>query len=78
MTYPNGRDEGGRIAIDYGVVGIPVTFVVDVEGTVARRWVGEIDVDRLTAWIDELLEGTASDGETEGMNEESYYRLDEL
>ena len=78
VTYPNGRDEGGRIAIDYGVVGIPVTFVVDVEGTVARRWVGEIDVDRLTAWIDELLEGTASDGETEGINEESYYRLDEL
>lgn len=78
VTYPNGLDEGGRISIDYGVVGIPVTFVVDGEGTVARRWVGEIDPERLTAWIDELLAGTASKGDTEGVNEDSYYTLDEL
>ena len=78
VTYPNGLDEGGRISIDYGVVGIPVTFVVDNEGTVARRWVGEIDLDRLTTWIDELLEGTTLEGETDGINKDSYYRLDEL
>ena len=78
VTYPNGLDEGGRISIDYGVVGIPVTFVVDGEGTVARRWVGEIDPERLTTWIDELLTGTASGGDTEGVNEDSYYTLDEL
>ena len=78
VTYPNGLDEGGRISIDYGVVGIPVTFVVDSEGTVARRWVGEIDIDRLTTWIDELLEGTTPEGETDGINKNSYYRLDEL
>ena len=78
VTYPNGLDERGRISIDYGVVGIPVTFVVDGEGTVARRWVGEIDLDRLTTWIDELLEGTTPDGETDGINKDSYYRLDEL
>ena len=78
VTYPNGLDEGGRISIDYGVVGIPVTFVVDNEGTVARRWVGEIDLDRLTTWIDELLEGTTPEGETDGINKDSYYRLDEL
>ena len=78
VTYPNGLDERGRISIDYGVVGIPVTFVVDGEGTVARRWVGEIDIDRLTTWIDELLEGTTPEGETDGINKDSYYRLDEL
>ena len=78
VTYPNGLDEGGRISIDYGVVGIPVTFVIDGEGNVARRWVGEIDPERLTTWIDELLAGAASDGETEGVNEDSYYTLDEL
>ena len=78
VTYPNGLDERGRISIDYGVVGIPVTFVVDGEGTVARRWVGEIDLDRLTTWIDELLEGTTPEGETDGINKDSYYRLDEL
>ena len=78
VTYPNGLDEGGRISIDYGVVGIPVTFVVDGESNVARRWVGEIDPERLTTWIEELLAGAASDGETEGVNEDSYYTLDEL
>ncbi len=78
VTYPNGLDEGGRISIDYGVVGIPVTFVVDGEGTVARRWVGEIDIDTLKTWIDELLEGAAPEGDTEGVNKDSYYRLDEL
>ncbi|MCY4529520.1 MAG: TlpA disulfide reductase family protein [Chloroflexi bacterium] len=78
VTYPNGIDTGGRISIDYGVVGIPVTFVVDSEGTVARRWVGEIDIDRLTAWIDELLTGATPEGETEGTNKDSYYTLDEL
>ena len=62
VTYPNGLDAGGRISIDYGVVGIPVTFVVDGEGTVARRWVGEIDIDTLKTWIDELLAGTSPGG----------------
>ena len=78
VTYPNGLDAGGRISIDYGVVGIPVTFVVDGEGTVARRWVGEIDIDMLKTWIDELLAGTSPEGDTEGVNKDSYYRLDEL
>ena len=78
VTYPNGIDEGGRISIDYGVVGIPVTFVVDGEGSVARRWVGEIDINTLMAWIDELLAGTDPQGETEGVNKDSYYTLDEL
>ena len=78
ITYPNGLDEGGRISIDYGVVGIPVTFVINGEGTVARRWVGEIDIDTLKTWIDELLAGIAPEGDTEGVNKDSYYRLDEL
>ena len=78
VTYPNGLDEGSRISIDYGVVGIPVTFVVNGQGTVARRWVGEIDIDTLKTWIDELLEGAAPEGDTEGVNKDGYYTLDEL
>ena len=78
VTYPNGPDEDGRITIDYGVVGIPVTFLVDEDGIVARRWVGAIDRGQLAAWIDELLQGAPPDGETEGIDEDTYYRLDEL
>lgn len=78
VTYPNGPDEDGHITIDYGVVGIPVTFLVDGDGVVARRWVGAIDHSQLAAWIDELLQGTPPSGDTEGIDEDTYYRLDEL
>ena len=78
VTYPNGHDNDGRITIDYGVVGMPVTFFVDKEGTVARRWVGAIGREQLTAWIDELVAGTTPLGEVEGANVDDYDTLDEL
>ena len=37
-----GADPDGRIAIDWGVYGIPETFVVDGEGTVRLRHAGPI------------------------------------
>lgn len=55
ITYPNGRDQGGRITIDYGVGGIPVTFFVDSEGLIVSRWVGALNEDLLIARIEELL-----------------------
>ncbi|HEY7168638.1 MAG TPA: TlpA disulfide reductase family protein, partial [Candidatus Binatia bacterium] len=32
LTYPNGRDDSGKIAVDYGVWGIPETFFIDPQG----------------------------------------------
>lgn len=55
ITYPNGRDLKGRITIDYGVGGIPVTFFIDREGLIASRWVGSLNEDLLVARIVELL-----------------------
>jgi len=55
ITYPNGLDLDGRITIDYGVVGLPVTFFINREGIVQRRWVGAIDNQRLTDFLEELL-----------------------
>lgn len=78
VTYPNGPDDDGRITIDYGVVGMPVTFFVDKNGTVARRWVGAIGREQLTTWIDELVAGATPAGEVEGANVDDYYTLDEL
>jgi cytochrome c biogenesis protein CcmG/thiol:disulfide interchange protein DsbE len=34
ITYPNGPDPTGEIAIDYGVSGLPVTFFVSSRGEV--------------------------------------------
>ena len=37
--YPHVRDDGGRVAIDFGVTGPPETFFVDADGVIrARQW----------------------------------------
>jgi len=54
-TYPNGMDPRSRIAIDYGVYGVPETFFIDREGRIAHKHVGEIGMEVLVARIEELL-----------------------
>ena len=75
VTYPNGRDVDGRISIDYGVICIPVTFLVDRNGLVARRWVGGVRPSQITPWIDELVAGVAPSGAVEGQNLEEFRPL---
>ena len=76
ITYPNGYDEGGRISVDYGVIGIPVTFFINREGIVERRWVGAVREAKLRLWIDELARGAApSPDDAESANTEEYRPL---
>lgn len=35
-----GADLDGRVAIDWGVYGIPETFVIDIDGTIAYKHIG--------------------------------------
>ena len=56
ITYPNGPDIGGKITIDYGVSGIPVTFFINREGRIVSRWVGAISEGLLRARIEEILQ----------------------
>jgi len=55
ITYPNGPDPTGEIAIDYGVSGLPVTFFVSRNGQVVRRWVGAIERNTLIGSIEEIM-----------------------
>lgn len=55
LRYANGPDPGGGIARDYGVVGLPATFVIDRQGRVRRRWAGEITEAQLVAFVEEAL-----------------------
>ena len=55
ITYPNGPDPSGEIAIDYGVSGLPVTFFIDRKGEVVRRWVGAIETSVLNSSIEEIM-----------------------
>ena len=56
ITYPNVKDDSGRVTIDYGVSGLPVTFFVNREGLIVSRWVGAIHETLLVDRIEELLE----------------------
>ncbi len=55
ITYPNAKDASGRVTIDYGVSGIPVTFFVNREGLIVSRWVGAINETLLVARVEEIL-----------------------
>jgi len=55
VSYPNGRDASGEVAIDYGMSGVPETYFVDREGTLVRKWQGPLDDERLRQVLDDLL-----------------------
>ncbi len=54
ITYVNGQDTGGRLAVELGVTGIPEMFVVDRTGQIVRRWIGPIGEQRLLGLIAEV------------------------
>jgi cytochrome c biogenesis protein CcmG, thiol:disulfide interchange protein DsbE len=60
LTFSNGPDPGGRIAIDYGVYGIPETFVIGRDGRIAYKHVGVIAPSTLEARIQGALQGIAT------------------
>ena len=47
-----GADLDGRVAIDWGVYGVPETFVVDANGTIAYKRIGPITPD---VWNNTML-----------------------
>ena len=53
ITYLNGRDATGKIAIAYGVWGIPETFFIDPEGRITYKHVGGLDPLLVIAKLDE-------------------------
>lgn len=55
VRYPNAPDGGGRITIDYGVTGLPETFLITKEGTLAKKWIGPFTPIQLAQFIEEAL-----------------------
>jgi cytochrome c biogenesis protein CcmG/thiol:disulfide interchange protein DsbE len=52
-TFPNGPDKGSKIAIAYGVYGVPETFFIDDAGRIYAKHIGEISWQTLQAKIEE-------------------------
>ena len=55
VPYPNGIDEEGEIAIEYGVKGLPEKFFIDQQGFIAKKFVGPTSESDLREALDELL-----------------------
>lgn len=66
QTYPALIDMGSRTAIDYGLYGVPETFIIGRDGRVVHKQIGPIDMRRLAALLEPLLaeEEVVSHGET--------------
>ena len=66
ITYMNGRDHTGKIAIDYGVWGIPETLFIDRQGRITYKHVGGLGLPIIIAKLDEALRGVVSAEEGKG------------
>ena len=42
-----GVDANGRVSIDFGVYGVPETFVIDRNGTIVHKFIGPVTESRL-------------------------------
>jgi cytochrome c biogenesis protein CcmG/thiol:disulfide interchange protein DsbE len=51
-----GADEKGRVAIDFGVYGVPETFIVDARGIIRYKHVGPIHPGEYTEKIVPVVE----------------------
>ncbi len=50
-----GVDLPGRVAIDWGLYGVPETYLIDKSGVIRWRWAGPVTEDTLTQDLEPLL-----------------------
>jgi len=51
-----GLDQDGRTGIDFGVYGVPETYVIDKQGIIRWRHVGPLDADAISRELNPLLQ----------------------
>lgn len=57
-----GVDEKGRVGIDWGVYGVPETFVVDATGTITYKFVGPLSEKALRETLTPEIDKAAAHG----------------
>ena len=57
LTYPQAMDPAGRAAIDFGVFGVPETYVVDRRGVVMAKLIGAVGPGTLDQVVTAVEEG---------------------
>ena len=54
VVWPTVVDDAGRVALSYGVFGIPETFFIGPDGVIAGRHIGPIDEPTLVRAIEAI------------------------
>jgi cytochrome c biogenesis protein CcmG/thiol:disulfide interchange protein DsbE len=55
QSYPSVQDPRARTAIDYGLYGVPETFVISPDGRIAHKITGPASAEIVTQVVDSLL-----------------------
>lgn len=55
-----GADEKGRVAVDWGVYGVPETFIVDGAGMIRYKWIGPLTRESLSGVLAAEIEKAKS------------------
>ncbi len=59
QSYPSVDDPGARVAIDYGLYGVPETFFLDAAGRVAYKHTGPVSPGIVRLKVDSLMAAAA-------------------
>ena len=55
LTFPNAPDRGSKVAVDYGLYGVPETFFIDRAGRIRVKHVGAVTDEVFRSAVDALL-----------------------
>lgn len=62
--YTYGVDEGSRVAVEFGVLGLPETFFVDRDGIIRGKVSGPVNTEFLNRTIEAIALGRSIDAQT--------------
>ena len=55
VTYPSGPDLGDKISHDYGITGVPETFLIDRQGNITHVQIGPVERTSFYSLLDKLV-----------------------
>jgi peroxiredoxin len=55
LNYPVLFDGNGRVATTFGVTGLPTSYLIDRQGRLQRRIIGEMRTDQLQTLVEQML-----------------------
>lgn len=66
VTYAAGTTYNETVAHDFEILGMPTTIFIRADGSVARKWSGVINEEKLNELVDELVGGASASSAAAG------------